>query len=200
MNSPPDNDQILGLILSGGASRRHGGRDKGLLNYQGKPLVSSVADRLQAQVNSTLISIHRNQAAYAALGHRTVMDASTEYLGPMAGICAALNSFSAAQPMRFDYWVIAPCDAPHLPNDYVLRLLNSLKSSRSLVAIAHDGERRQNLHCMIHARALPSLADFFASGGRAMHRWFNGRETVDVDFSDRSEAFTNINTPDLLGD
>jgi molybdopterin-guanine dinucleotide biosynthesis protein A len=66
------------------------------------------------------------------------------------------------------------------------------------VCIAHDGNRRQNLHCLIKRQAWQSLIDFFDNDGRAMHRWLAEVNAVDVDFSDESNAFLNINTTEQL--
>jgi molybdopterin-guanine dinucleotide biosynthesis protein A len=47
--------QITGLILAGGAGRRVGGSDKGLLSYRGRPLIAQVVQRLGPQVGALMI-------------------------------------------------------------------------------------------------------------------------------------------------
>ena len=49
-----------GLILAGGRGQRLGGRDKGLVALQGRPLIAHIAERLAPQVGAMLISGGKN--------------------------------------------------------------------------------------------------------------------------------------------
>ena len=80
-----------GLILAGGAGRRVGGRDKGLLTWRGAPMAAQVAQRLRPQVARLLISCNRNTDYYATLADATVADSRRDFQGPLAGIEAATN-------------------------------------------------------------------------------------------------------------
>ena len=42
--------EVTAVILAGGRARRMGGQDKGLLQFEGKPLVSKISDQLKATV------------------------------------------------------------------------------------------------------------------------------------------------------
>lgn len=181
--------QITAVILAGGAGKRFGGLDKGLQDHAGKPLVEHVIEAISPQVEELLICVNRNTERYEAYGHQVLKDRATEYQGPLAGLSTAintllLNSESAAV-------VVSSCDSPNLSTTYVKRLSQALGNHH--VAVAHDGERRQNLHCLISRTAWGSLIDFFEDGGRAMHRWFQTVEIVDVDFSNEAHNFRNMN-------
>jgi len=89
------------------------------------------------------------------------------------------------------YQQISSCDTPFLPPDLVQRLIDS--SNANDVCVAHDGQRRQNLHCLIKQRAWPSLLNDFKHGERALWRWQDHQELVEVDFSDQARAFQNLN-------
>jgi molybdopterin-guanine dinucleotide biosynthesis protein A len=82
--------QVTGLILAGGEGRRMGGADKGLLSYQGRPLVAHVLARLAPQVAGVLISANRNLDEYRAFGHEVLPDATDVRVGPLAGLQAGL--------------------------------------------------------------------------------------------------------------
>src|ERR1700690_1848525 len=88
--------QIAGFILAGGASSRMG-RDKGLLDFGGVPLILHTARLLESLVAEVTVvgSPHR----YAALGLRAIADEDDGQAqdgpqkpgcGPLAGIAAAL--------------------------------------------------------------------------------------------------------------
>ena len=116
----------------------------------------------------------------------------------MSGITSVLKDCLLGSTA--DQVLISSCDAPHLPLNLRDKLQAGLTSYGlvSDVAIAHDGERRQNLHCLIRRQAWQSLIDFFDDGGRAMHRWFAEVETADVDFSADRKCFLNINRSEQL--
>ena len=59
---------ITGLILAGGMGRRMDSRDKGLVEFRGKPMVAHVIERLAPQVDSLIINANRSLAEYGAFG------------------------------------------------------------------------------------------------------------------------------------
>ena len=63
-----ETESILGLILAGGKGTRVGGADKGLLVYEGKPMVIHVAECLVPQCEKVLISANRNLERYQSFG------------------------------------------------------------------------------------------------------------------------------------
>ena len=46
-----------GLVLAGGEGRRAGGRDKGLIEWRGKPMVGHVLASLSPQVDEVIIQL-----------------------------------------------------------------------------------------------------------------------------------------------
>ena len=169
------------------------GRDKGLELYKGKALIEWVIAAVQPQVSEIIISANRNLEQYAKLGFPIVVDEPTleARQGPIAGIYAALKSIKSAGAATV---LVTPCDTPILPHDYVAKLANALASPAVDIAVVHDGKRRQNLHCLIKCSELSSLSEFYANGGRAMHRWLSERSSQDVDFSEQATAFKNFNS------
>ncbi len=176
---------------------RFNGADKGLQDYQGTTLIEHVIARISPQVNSIVVCANRNIERYETMGLAICKDQKPGYHGPMSGISSALNEHlirsNATQAL------ISSCDVPNLPRDLKERLQHSLDTKpEASIAVAHDGKRRQNLHCLIKREVWPSLVDYFNNEGRAMHRWFKQHSSIDVDFSDRSDSFVNLNTKQQL--
>ena len=81
---------ITGVVLAGGRATRWDGRDKGLIEVSGRPMISHVLDALTPQVEHVIINANRNLDAYGAFGCPVVTDASRDFLGPLAGIASGL--------------------------------------------------------------------------------------------------------------
>lgn len=188
--------KTLGVVLSGGAGSRLNGVDKGLQPFDGKPLVEHVINSLSSQTDSLVICANRNINTYELFGYPVIKDLSqTSYEGPLAGINAAINLvMSCEQFSSVKRILIAPCDAPKVPNDVYQRLAKI----KAPVAYVHDGERKQNLHGLIARSQWPSLQAFYNTGGRAIHRWYSHSNAVEVDFSDKHDCFININKAEEL--
>lgn len=184
-------NNITGLILAGGAGRRVGHRDKGLILWHGKPLVAHVSACLKHQVGEILISCNRNVADYEKYAAQTLVDHRAGYQGPLAGL-------EAVSPcIRTDLLVVVSCDMPHLPSGFVARLLAPLATGRDdgpEISFVHDGIRAQYLCAAMRTQCLASLTGFLDEGHRAVRDWYEGRRTVAVDFSDQMDCFRNYNT------
>jgi molybdopterin-guanine dinucleotide biosynthesis protein A len=185
--------ETTGLILAGGAGRRVGGRDKGLMAWRGQPLVAHVAQRLRPQVGRLLISCNRNAHYYATLGDVTVADERRDFQGPLAGLEAA------APHIGSQFLVITPCDTPLLPPDLAWRLLRALEpgaQEAADISYAHDGVRDQYLCAAIRVAILPTLGGFLEEGQRAVRHWYARHRCRVVDFSDQATCFANYNRMD----
>lgn len=181
---------VTGLILAGGEGRRAGHRDKGLIQWRDKPLISHVIDRLAPQVGELLISCNRNFLEYERFGPRTVADLRRDFQGPLAGI------ESAAAHVKTDLLVVVCCDTPELPVDLVHRLIAPLLSQGVKapgVSFAHDGARAQYLCAAMTHQSLATLPGFLDEGHRAVRDWYSRQNALEVDFSDRMDCFSNYN-------
>ena len=60
-------DDVVGLILAGGRSRRIGGGDKALLDLDGRSMLAHVIDRLRPQVRELAINANGDPARLPSL-------------------------------------------------------------------------------------------------------------------------------------
>ena len=187
-------EHITGLILAGGLGSRMGGQDKGLVELAGQPMVKHVLDRLAPQVHQLMINANRNAAAYAAFSPWVVPDRLAGFVGPLAGLDAALHD----PALEGDWVLTCPCDSPFLPLDLAPRLLTAARAANAQVAMVSVGGQPEPAFLLAHRGVAPSLAAFLEGGGRQIRRWVGETQHVVVDFSDCPGAFSNINTPEEL--
>ncbi|AFK61804.1 molybdopterin-guanine dinucleotide biosynthesis protein [Advenella kashmirensis WT001] len=112
---------VTALILAGGQGRRLGGVDKGLVRLHARPLIEYVLRALRPQAASVLISANQNQEQYRKYGQVVQDPAGFDgSQGPLAGLLAA------ASHIKTPWLVVAGCDMPALPDDYVAQLYAGL--------------------------------------------------------------------------
>ena len=183
-------DAITGLVLAGGLARRMGGMDKGLVELAGRPMIEHVLDALRPQVGALLINANRNVDRYAAYGFPVVSDTLQGFMGPLAGVLAAL------QRLATEFLVTVPCDAPLVAPDLVGRLHAACVANDADVAVATDGRRQQPVFLLLRASTAPSLDAYLSGGGRKIDTWFAGLRLAEADLSDALDTFVNVNDPD----
>lgn len=183
-------DSVSGVVLAGGAARRMGGNDKGLIRLAGKPMVEYVLAALRPQVDAVLINANRNLEHYRSYGVPVITDERSGFEGPLAGVASAMRAARTA------FLVTAPCDSPFVPADLVRRLARTLHDSGADIATAHDGTRMQPVFSLLRTRLLDALLDYLERGERKIDLWFAEQRTQTADFSDVPESFLNINTPE----
>lgn len=170
--------------------RRVEGRDKGLIQWQGKPLIAHVAERIRPQVCTMLISCNRNLNRYADFADQVILDRRQNFQGPLAGLEAAIPHISTS------FVLLCACDTPSLPNDLMERLLAPMLApgkETTNITFAHDGEHQQYLCALFRRDCLQNLSAYLDSGQRAVHRWYRSEGAQAVDFSDAHASFENYN-------
>ena len=184
--------EVTALILAGGQGRRLGGVDKGLVLLHEHPLVEYVLRALQPHVAHVLISANQHQEQYRRYGQ--VVEDPPEFdgsQGPLAGLLAA------APHVTTPWLVVAGCDMPALPNDYVTHLYATLMAQGGQIAFAHAGARDHSICLLLHTNTLATLRAYLQGGRRAVLPWLESQQAVRVIF-DHAQAFLNVNTPEEL--
>ncbi len=185
-------EKITGIILAGGRGTRMGGVDKGLVLLQNEPLIQHIVYRLTPQVDEIIISANRELAQYKALGFTVLQDDNASikdaFTGPLAGIKIGLTY------SKYDYVLTVPCDSPHLPIDIAKRLMQGLIDNKAEVAVASSNGNAHPVFCLCKKTALSSLNAYLMQGGRKVSVWQKSLAYAEIDFSDCSAAFINLNT------
>ncbi|ERM60809.1 MULTISPECIES: molybdenum cofactor guanylyltransferase MobA [Vibrio] len=182
--------QTSWVILAGGQASRMGGKDKGLVELNGSPLIQYVINKLSQQDVSITINANRNLDSYQAFAP-VVSDSFPDYPGPLGGIHAGLQNATT------DWVGFVPCDSPQISDDLVERFCSAVKEDSDIL-VAHDGEFKQPVFTLFHKRVLPKLEAFLERGDRKIILLYKECVTEYVDFSDSPNCFVNLNTPEEL--
>ncbi|MDZ7276796.1 molybdenum cofactor guanylyltransferase MobA [Pantoea eucrina] len=181
---------MTGVILAGGQGSRMGGRDKGLIEFQGQPLYQHVLQRFRPQVDSVLISANRNIDRYQVSGCRIITDSIPDYSGPLAGMLSGL------QHSETEWVAFCACDTPFIPENMVERLWQQRDDAPAVwvKTIARD----HPVLCLLHRSLVDPLETYLLRGERRLIQFLQQQAGHAVLFSEREEAFSNINTPEDL--
>lgn len=180
--------QVSSIILSGGLATRMGGMEKGLVSLQQKSLVQHLIERLLPQTDEILINANRGIPSYQAYGYPVLEDDIAGFIGPLAGFALGLKY------AKHDYLLTVPCDSPLIPMDLVARLQANLIIQDAEIAVASSEGEAHPVFSLCKRNVLPSLQTYLQQGGRKVSAWQKSLRYIEVDFSDQSDAFINLNT------
>jgi molybdopterin-guanine dinucleotide biosynthesis protein A len=141
------------------------GRDKALVEVDGRPMAAAVASALRAAGAARVVAVGGDAPRLAGLGIEVVPDEHPG-AGPLGGVLTALRTARTASV------VVLACDLTCPSPEAVARVLDGLTAgSGAAVAWPEDGGRAQVLHAAWDVRtALPVLATAFAAGERSLRR------------------------------
>jgi len=179
------------LILAGGRGQRMGGRDKGLVAWQGEPLVVHVQRVVRPLSDDLVISCNRNQEAYRTYADQLVGDAEADFPGPLAGVIAGLKV------ARHEWMVVLACDAPLVDRD-LIEALSRLAVASDSAAMVRQGGFWQPMFSVLPRRLLPMLEQAWATGERSLQKALLREAVQGLECADDDRRLSNFNSPELL--
>jgi molybdenum cofactor guanylyltransferase len=156
--------QVAGFILAGGASSRMG-RDKGLLDFGGVPLILHAARLIEPLVAE--VTVVGSPRRYAKFGLHVIADnvqikrgPEGRGYGPLAGIATALGA------TRLPWNLIVACDLPYLSAEWLDWLLSRALRSRSEAVVPRTKHGIEPLAAVYRRECGPTIAAALARGVR----------------------------------
>ena len=139
-----------GFVLAGGQSSRMG-RDKALVEFEGRPLVERAIGILKAAGVPAYIAGSREEVRGRLESYAPVIPDAAPGLGPLAGVCAALRSTSAPHS------VFLPVDVPLMPSSLIQYLLHHARVTGSAVTVTSVNGFAQTFPAVVARETLPGL-------------------------------------------
>jgi molybdopterin-guanine dinucleotide biosynthesis protein A len=188
----------LGVVLAGGLARRMGGGDKARIRIGGKTILERVLTRLAPQCSAVIINANGDPARFADTGLPVVPDSVPDFVGPLAGILAALDWAAAHAPAIAEV-VSAPGDCPFLPRDLVARLVAARRAAGLPLACARSGEWRHPVLGLWPVALRDDLRRALVEQGQRKIEVWTARHGVAIaDWpATPVDPFFNVNTPEV---
>lgn len=179
------------IILAGGASSRMG-RNKALLQWQGRPLVAKVADVL-SDLTEEIVVVSNEAEPYRFLNVPIVPDVQPGY-GPLMGL------YSGLRVARGELAVAVAVDMPFLSAPLLSYLLAQAPGYDVVIPRAQN---RLHPLCAVYRRStcLPAIEQAIAHGRRRIISFHTNVLVRQVDESELRRispdlrALMNVNTP-----
>ncbi len=150
--------QASAVILAGGDSRRMG-RDKALLEFEGRPLISVIASRLEELFDDIVVGANR-PGDYGFLGLPVVPDREPG-LGPLMGIASCLER--TAEDLAF----VTACDIPFLDLGFAAEML-ARADGYDMVLPCSGPDAYEPLFAVYRTSVVPAALDLLKAGRRSI--------------------------------
>ncbi|MFK8041293.1 molybdenum cofactor guanylyltransferase [Congregibacter sp.] len=190
---------VVGLVLCGGAGRRMGGVDKGLIQVDGLSNAERAVKLLNPLCERCFVSANRNLEFYASIeGVKVISDLRPDYQGPLAGLEALAPVFSDEESdVRL---ILLPCDLPKLSHEVPQRLLAELeqREDREIIyaSTPHGGHY---LCAALRVSVLAKVSERLDGSDYSVRGWYASCKSASLSFgAEFSEGFLNLNRVDDL--
>ena len=180
------------LLLAGGRGQRMDGRDKGLLQWRGEPLIAHLQRLARPLTDDLIISCNRNLEHYAPYADQLVSDDSPDFPGPLAGIRAGL--FAA----RHEHLLILPCDVPQIDERLLADLRQIAQRNPQVPVMVRHGEFWEPLLCIIPTGLKDQVERAWQAGERSPRKVLLQLGGVGLECPADDPRLANLNTPELL--
>jgi molybdopterin-guanine dinucleotide biosynthesis protein A len=196
MSAGKDELKVGGYVLAGGGSTRFG-RDKGLVELGGLPMLGRMIALLQSVANN--VKVVGAPEKYAQFEREMVSDRWPGD-GPLGGIITALDN-SGKSAARTEWNVIVSCDMPFLTREWMEFLVGRAAKSDAQVVVPHSARGLEPLCACWRTDAAETVRGAFERGvrkvteGIALLRSEVLDESAWKRFDSAGRLFWNVNTP-----
>lgn len=177
--------EVTGIILAGGKSSRMG-QDKGLMTFNGIPMILNIINTLKKLKIPTIII--SNQDGYDVFELPVYPDIIKDK-GPMGGIHAALSKSSSSKNL------IISCDTPLITPNILEKLIDNC--DKTDVTLAQYGEQLHPLIAVYDKSLVSHFEKKLHNNQLKLRRSFTGLNIRKIDFKNDNispEVFNNLNT------
>jgi len=187
-------NNILGVILAGGKSKRFG-QDKSKVKLGNKTLLEHTLHKIKSKFSKIIIVSNSK----ILKDYTIIKDCIDGQLGPLVAVLSAMKWI---KKNNFSYnWIATfPCDTPFFNISIIDEFIKVSKQNNSLLYFVKSKEKRHNIFGLWSLQLIEILEkDIIENNYRKVEKWANkvGVKTINVSY-DNLDPFFNINTKEDL--
>jgi molybdenum cofactor guanylyltransferase len=188
-----EENNILGVVLAGGKSRRFG-EDKNHIMLGDKTLLEHVLFKIGDKFQEILI-VTSNSLEIQNTKKISIIEDCFEDLGPLVGVLSAMKWIKENQK-TYKWIATFPSDTPFFDSSIIEEYRKRITINDSLLYFVKSNNKRHNIFGLWSVELLKTLEDDLINNNfRKVEKWANkiGVKTIDIDFK-KFDPFFNINT------
>jgi molybdopterin-guanine dinucleotide biosynthesis protein A len=192
-----EENNILGVVLAGGKSRRFG-EDKNHIMLGDKTLLEHVLFKIGDKFQEILI-VTSNSLEIQNTKKISIIEDCFEDLGPLVGVLSAMKWIKENQK-TYKWIATFPSDTPFFDSSIIEEYRKRITINESLLYFVKSNNKRHNIFGLWSVELLKTLEDDLINNNfRKVEKWANkiGVKTIDIDFK-KFDPFFNINTKEDL--
>ena len=192
-----DHNNILGVVLAGGKSKRFG-EDKSQVTLNNKRLIDYILSEIITEFNEVLI-ISNNRIDFMSSSKITKIEDDEKDLGPLGGVLTAMRWINKNKK-KYKWISTFPSDTPFFNKKTLSYFYKNINTKDGKLFFIKSNQTRHNIFGLWSLELLDQLEqDLIIKGDRKVEFWANknGVQTVDMKFT-KNDPFFNINTKEDL--
>jgi len=191
-----DLNNILGVVLAGGKSRRFG-RDKSQVKLKNILLIDYILREIVDEFKETLI-VANEEIDFMKSKNISVTKDYKSGLGPLGGVLTAMK-WIRENNKNYEWISTFPSDTPFFRKDELKYFFKNINMNESKLFFIKSNKTRHNIFGLWSLDLINKLEDDILKGERKVEVWANsiGVKTVDIN-NKKPDPFFNINTKEDL--
>ena len=188
-----EDNNILGVVLAGGKSKRFG-EDKNHIKLGNKTLLEHVLHKINNKFIEILI-VSSRPLKIQITKKITIIEDCFENLGPLAGVLSSMK-WIKENKKTFKWVATFPSDTPFFETSIIEEYKKRITTNKSLLYFVKSNNKRHNIFGLWSIDLLQTLEnDIVKNNFRKVEDWANkiGVKTINVEIKE-FDPFFNINT------
>ena len=190
-------NNILGVVLAGGRSKRFGD-DKTTAKLGNKSLLDHTIEKIEKKFDEILIVSNNEKHDSIKKNVFSTKDLIEGHLGPLVGVLSAME-WIKKHKKNYNWMATFPCDTPFFDENLVDKIMYCPKNSSKKLFFLKSGNRRHNIFGLWSLELKDILLKDINKGHRKVEEWANkvGSEIIEIN-DENDYNFLNINTKEDL--
>jgi len=190
-------NNILGVVLAGGKSKRFGD-DKTTAKLGNKTLLNHTIEKIEQSFHEILIISNNETNVSNKKNVFSTKDLIEGHLGPLVGVLSAME-WIKKNNKNYNWIATFPCDTPFFDKNLIDKIKNCPKNSSKKLFFLKSGTRRHNIFGLWSLELKEVLLEDINKGQRKVEEWANkiGSEIIEIN-DENDYNFLNINTKEDL--